>query len=397
MATKKKAADQGVVDFTEQKRLNEAREAGIPWKKWGPVPQRAAVGHGPRGLQPRRQRLGLLHPRPVALARLPLGRGRPRRDLRRQAAPVLRARPLERARPDPQGARVRPDQQRGEPRRGRQGVLLLRRLDADALVHEVPLQVPAAGVPLPGPGRDEPRARSREEFEYELLDTGDLRRRPVLRRLRRVRQGGAGGHPDPHLASTTAGRRRRGCTCCRRSGSGTRGRGATRRRRSRSCATKRGAIVASHPELGEYTLSCERRARAALHREREQRAAPLGPAEPVAVREGRVPPVRRRRARRTRSTRRSTGTKAAAHYVARRAGGRLRGRPLCASRRGPASRAVRSGFRRRRSGSGSPTPTSSTSGSRRPRSARTSAASTGRRSPGCSGRSSTTTSTSTAG
>ena len=33
---KKKAADTGIVDCTEQKRLNEAREAGIPWKKWGP-------------------------------------------------------------------------------------------------------------------------------------------------------------------------------------------------------------------------------------------------------------------------------------------------------------------------------------------------------------------------
>ena len=35
MATKK-AVDTGIVDCTEQKRLNEAREAGIPWKKWGP-------------------------------------------------------------------------------------------------------------------------------------------------------------------------------------------------------------------------------------------------------------------------------------------------------------------------------------------------------------------------
>ena len=26
----------GVVDVPEQKRLNEAREASIPWKKWGP-------------------------------------------------------------------------------------------------------------------------------------------------------------------------------------------------------------------------------------------------------------------------------------------------------------------------------------------------------------------------
>ena len=24
------------VDVTEQRRLNEAREAGVPWKKWGP-------------------------------------------------------------------------------------------------------------------------------------------------------------------------------------------------------------------------------------------------------------------------------------------------------------------------------------------------------------------------
>ena len=33
---RKKTVDTGIVDCTEQKRLNEAREAGIPWKKWGP-------------------------------------------------------------------------------------------------------------------------------------------------------------------------------------------------------------------------------------------------------------------------------------------------------------------------------------------------------------------------
>jgi hypothetical protein len=27
---------QKIIDVTVQKRLNEAREAGIPWKKWGP-------------------------------------------------------------------------------------------------------------------------------------------------------------------------------------------------------------------------------------------------------------------------------------------------------------------------------------------------------------------------
>jgi len=35
MATKK-AVETGVVDCVEQKRLNEAREAGVPWKQWGP-------------------------------------------------------------------------------------------------------------------------------------------------------------------------------------------------------------------------------------------------------------------------------------------------------------------------------------------------------------------------
>ena len=34
--TKKQTADTAIVDTTEQKRLNEGREAGIPWKKWGP-------------------------------------------------------------------------------------------------------------------------------------------------------------------------------------------------------------------------------------------------------------------------------------------------------------------------------------------------------------------------
>jgi Mannosylglycerate hydrolase MGH1-like glycoside hydrolase domain len=33
---RKKSVDMGIVDTTEQKRLNETREAEIPWKKWGP-------------------------------------------------------------------------------------------------------------------------------------------------------------------------------------------------------------------------------------------------------------------------------------------------------------------------------------------------------------------------
>ena len=39
------------------------------------------------------------------------------------------------------------------------------------------------------------RRRTRDEMEYELLDTGVFDERPLLRRLRRVRQGGRRGHP----------------------------------------------------------------------------------------------------------------------------------------------------------------------------------------------------------
>ena len=147
-----------ITDVTEQKRLNEAREDRHPLEEMGAVPQRAPVGHRPRGLQRRRQRLELLLARPGALAGLPVGRGRAGRHLRRQAAAVLRPRAVERARPDPQGAPVRTDQQRGQSRRGREGVLLLHRQHADALVHEIPLQVSAAGVSVSRSRRDQPAA-----------------------------------------------------------------------------------------------------------------------------------------------------------------------------------------------------------------------------------------------
>jgi hypothetical protein len=44
-APKSEAAEPRFVDVREQKRLNEAREAGIPWKKWGPyLSERSARG-----------------------------------------------------------------------------------------------------------------------------------------------------------------------------------------------------------------------------------------------------------------------------------------------------------------------------------------------------------------
>ena len=215
----------------------------------GPVPLRAPVGDGPRGLQRRRRRLELPHARPGALARVPLGRGRHRRHLRRAPAAVPGARAVERRRPDPQGADLRAHQLRGQPRRGRQGVLVLPRQHADALVPEVPLQVSAAGVPVRGPGGRERPPRT-PRLRVRAARHRDLRRRPLLRRRRRVRQGRAGRHPDVgDGAQPRAGGGDR-CTCCRRCGFATRGATA---RRSRRSPTASPAIA----ELGEWRFETD--------------------------------------------------------------------------------------------------------------------------------------------
>ncbi len=162
----------------------------------GSLCQRAAVGHGARGLQRERRPLGIPHPRSGTLARLSLGRGRHRGHLRRRAAALLRACALERRRPLSQGADVRPDRQPGQPRRGRQGVLLLPRQRAQPRLHEVPLQVSAAGVSVCGSRRREPAPHSTGPG-VRTARYWHLRRRPLLRRVRGVCEGGARGHPDP--------------------------------------------------------------------------------------------------------------------------------------------------------------------------------------------------------
>ena len=48
-----------VVDVAEQKRLNDAREAGIPWKKWGPYLSERQWGTVREDYSSRRKRMGL--------------------------------------------------------------------------------------------------------------------------------------------------------------------------------------------------------------------------------------------------------------------------------------------------------------------------------------------------
>ena len=152
--------------------LPRMRRGEVNWKRWGPYLSERQWGTVREDYSAGRRRLGLLPARPRAQPRLSLGRGRPRRHLRRPAAALPRAGAVERPRPDPQGAAVRPDQRRGQPRRGRQGALLLPRRHADALVPEDALQVSAARSFPTRELVEENRRRGRDEPEFELLDTG---------------------------------------------------------------------------------------------------------------------------------------------------------------------------------------------------------------------------------
>jgi hypothetical protein len=150
------------------------------------------VGHGARGLQPRRHGVGLFHARPGAQPRLSLGRGRHRRLLRRPAAPLPVGRPLERTRSDPEGTAVRVDQRRRQSRRGRQGALLLYRRHPQLCVRAHALQAAASRIPLRMVDRGE-RAPPRFGSDGIRVDRHrHLRRGQIFRRRDRVRQGGRG-------------------------------------------------------------------------------------------------------------------------------------------------------------------------------------------------------------
>ena len=259
---------------------------------------------------------------------------------RPRVPPVLRARALERARPDPQGAPLRPDRPGRQPRRGRQGVLLLPRLHADALLHEGALQVPAGGVPVRRGSSRRTRRRGKDRPGVRARGHGRLRRqaatstssrstpRPspddLLIRITVANRGpeaarlhvlptlwfrntwswgrtGEGYWPKPRLAERVAARR------------------SIARARRRSART--GSTRAPGPTAA-CRSSCSRRTR-------PTRGASSAPrtASPY-VKDAFHEYVVHGRARRGQS-RTQTGTKAAAHYVLDDPGRRRGGRSSC--------------------------------------------------------------------
>ena len=266
---------------------------GSPWRQWGPYLSERQWGTVREDYSAERRRVGLLPARSRAVARLSLGRGRPRRLLRSEAAAVFRARAVERQGSDSQGAAVRPEQRRGQSRRGREGVLLLSRFDADPLVHEVALQVSRRRrFPYDDLVRTNAR-RSRHGLRVRADRHRRLRRGPLLRRRRRVCQVVAGGMLRADHRRPTAVRRRRRSICCRRCGSATPGPGGPSAAKPHLAAAKAASgtsvVAASHPELGDRWLYCDG-APPLLFTENETNTERLvRHAERQPLRQGRVP------------------------------------------------------------------------------------------------------------
>ena len=262
---------------------------------------------------------------------------------------------------------------------------------------------PQGEYPVRAPRRGERAARARRSPSSSSLDTGVFDDDRYFDVLRRVREGEPERRPGPRDRREPRARRRRRSTCCRRSGSGTPGPGSATRARprlrpARGAGRRRGrARRASRALAGVSPLRRGDAAACSSPRTRPTSGASSATARPTPG--GRTPSTRRSSHGRERppAPRTRRAPRSRPHYRLddpagrpdRRCGsGSSTGRPPApfgpefdrVVRRAPAGgrRVLRDG--RSRSGS-----------------ARTRGASCARRSPGCSGRSSCTTTTSGAG
>ena len=152
---------------------------------------------------------------------------------------------------------------------------------------------PQAAFPYDDLVRTNRERGAAQRAEYELLDTGVFDED----RYFDVFVEYAKAAPEDVLIRITVQQPRPGggrrCTCCRPSGSATPGRGRRppargRSLRARSPGRERSAIAAQRRELGDALPAAPKAsAGAPLHRERDERRAPVRPAERDALRQGR--------------------------------------------------------------------------------------------------------------
>ena len=163
----------------EEIRLSESGARKKHWKRWGPYLSERAWGTVREDYSSERHRLGVSVSRPRPFASLSLERRRTGWHQRPEADDLFCPGSVERARSHPERTDFRFDRQRGQSRRGREGVLLLPRLNAHALLHEVPLQVSAGGISLRSACGRKPAARQ-EPAGVRAARHRSVQRRPLL-------------------------------------------------------------------------------------------------------------------------------------------------------------------------------------------------------------------------
>ena len=120
-------------------KLEDGLRQADDWYLWGPYVSERQWGTVREDYSADGEAWDVPAARARAVPGVPLGRGRTRRFLRRRAAALSGSGAVERARPDPQGAPVRSDRRGGQPRRGRQGILVVPRRRAQPRLESVAL------------------------------------------------------------------------------------------------------------------------------------------------------------------------------------------------------------------------------------------------------------------
>ena len=141
------------------------------------------------------------------------------------------------------------------------------------------------------------RERGRQRLRIRAHRHRRLRRQSLLRRLRRVREGVSGRHPDSSHGHQP---RARGGDAARAADALVPqhlvlGRRRVGGRPSLKQVDGSATVVASHPAARRTIPVRRRRADAAVHRERDEHRAPLPPRQPDTVRQGWDPQLRRAR------------------------------------------------------------------------------------------------------
>ena len=157
--------------MSERARLSGDAHEILQWRRWGPYLADRAWGTVREDYSAERRRVGLPAARSGAVEGVSLGRGRHRRLLRSLSDPLLGDGVLERARPDPERALLRPHPDRGEPRRRRQRVLLLRRRLPSHAYQRMLYKYPQRAFPYVEL-IEENEHRGSRDAEFELIDTG---------------------------------------------------------------------------------------------------------------------------------------------------------------------------------------------------------------------------------